>query len=65
MIHLAQIAQSKAAYRLSPPDVTSVQKLEETTRDVALAKIDGNMVDDPVISRARGILARDMETTDD
>jgi len=39
--------------------------LEETTRDVALAKIDGNMVDDPVIARAQGIRAKAMETTDD
>lgn len=65
LIHPAQIAPAKAAYRPSPQDVAWARKVEEAARDVALAKIDGNMVDAPVIAHARGILARAMETTED
>ena len=59
LIHPAQIAPARAAYRPSAEDVAWARRVIAASREGGASTVDGAMVDAPVVLRANRILARE------
>jgi citrate lyase subunit beta/citryl-CoA lyase len=60
LIHPLQVSATHAAYRPSPAEVTWAEKVLSAVRETTggAVRVDGDMVDAPVIARAEAILRR-------
>jgi len=58
LIHPRQIGPARAAFAPTPEDVAWARRVLAGARDGAAVALDGEMVDAPVLERARGILER-------
>lgn len=58
LIHPAQLAPAKRGYAPTPDEADWARRIVAASTDGAARKVDGQMVDAPVLARARDILAR-------
>ncbi|NVK34864.1 MAG: CoA ester lyase [Rhodobacteraceae bacterium] len=63
LIHPAQLSPAMAGFRPSDDELAWAMKVQGTIDDAGVAKVDGEMVDAPVIARAKLLLARAAEAS--
>ncbi|MBN9673881.1 HpcH/HpaI aldolase/citrate lyase family protein [Roseibium aggregatum] len=62
LIHPAQLSPAKAGYRPDEDEISWASKVVAAIAGAGVAKVDGKMIDAPVVARARLVLARAAET---
>ncbi|WP_346892335.1 CoA ester lyase [uncultured Roseibium sp.] len=62
LIHPAQLSPAKAGFRPSDDEIAWADRVVSAAGNGGVAKLDGKMVDAPVIAKAKAVLARASET---